>query len=213
MKTSAKIVTILLVVSFLALALLEILPSHVPNTSTTTVSTTLPEANQTEYLLTTAFLNNSNNYYAVQQNIPKSSPLYVFPNNSTEIFYTELVNMSAVNRANTSISTYAIVELFPSASQAGAAFSFRRQDIMNEIAAGTGNFSAFQTPTIGNLTFGFEEAFYSQNQTLYAVQYALGNAFVRVGTYETLNSSTALPIALAEKFARQISANLASGSG
>jgi hypothetical protein len=157
------------------------------------------------YELAPSFLPNSSNYYLYLPQLPPDSNVFVFPNNTTAIYQTMLFSKNPVSAANTVMEMYAFVEIFPNASQANAALNFKKQLVISAIASNSSNTAIFPTPKIGSSSFGFEEPFYGGGKRLYVVNFVYGNAYVRVGVYETLNSSADLPIALAEKFANQIS--------
>jgi hypothetical protein len=211
-KIGIMILIAVLVVLAVGVALLETSAPISANTSSTSTtvqvtSTTIPVTNATvpaNYSLSTSFVNNSGNYNLTIANISKNSHLFVFPNNTTAIYETLIINQSPVQAANTVIQAYSIVELFPSPAQAESAFNFKKQDILSVIDSKTANITQFSSPAIGNSTFSYTNSFPFQNQDLFVLQFVTGSAFVRVGTYEISNSSATLPIAIAQKVAKQI---------
>jgi hypothetical protein len=203
--TMRKGIIIGIVLILLLFAALSLSLARQPTQSSTTTLPTLSTIPSNKYSLAPSFVSNSSDYSLVNVNVSKSNRLYVYGNNTTAIYQTLLLNKSPIRTPNTAIQVYSIVELFPTVAQANAAFSFKKEDILSAIGYNSTEFSTFPTPAIGNMTFGFSELFNATTGKLFVVQFAIGNAFVRVGTYETQNSSSTLPIALAQRMESQIS--------
>jgi hypothetical protein len=161
-----------------------------------------PPANK--YEMDASFINNSNNYNISYPQLPSTSRVYVFPNNTTAIYDTIFVNKSSVHATNTVIQAYSIVEVYGSQAEATAVFNLKKQGVLALVNDTPGNRSIYATPSIGNETLGHLNVLFPENQTLYIVQFTVGDAFARVGVYETINSSPSSSIALAEKLAHQM---------